>query len=174
MQTVTRLRLVAGAQLVTTLDWGLPAVTFVRQVSMILIRRLLLHARAARWASTLQRGRHYAATVRRDMRTKTVIRRRLVAGAQLGTFLQQGTQIVRSAQPVSMILTLILQLRARNAMQVSTLQRGRALAVTVQLDMQTRTVIRLLLARGAMLDFFLDRPSFLDFQTLAHAMTTCS
>ena len=82
-----------------------------------------------------------AATVRRDMRTKTVIRRRLVACAQLGTFLQQGTQIVRSAQPVSMILTLILQLRAWNAMQVSILQRGRSLAVTVQLDMQTRTVI---------------------------------
>ena len=51
-------------------------------------------------------------------------------------------------QQVNMIMTLILQLRARNAMQVSTLQRGRSLAVTVQLDMQTRTVIRLLLARG--------------------------
>ena len=96
MQTVIRLRLVAGAQLVTSLDWGLLAVAFARQVSMTLIRRLLLHAWAAHWASTLQRGRHYAATVRRDTRTKTVIRRRLAAGAQLGTFLQQGTQIVRS------------------------------------------------------------------------------
>ena len=52
-------------------------------------------------------------------------------------------------QQVSMIMTLILQLRAQTAVQANTRQQDRYHAVNVRQDMQTRTVIRRLHARCA-------------------------
>ena len=102
--------------------WALRAVTPVRQVSMILIRRLLLHARAARWASTLQRGRSLAVTVQLDMQTRTVILPLHVWPAVRVSMLQQAVQYVWIVRLVHMMTTRTLQLAALAALQAITLQ----------------------------------------------------
>ena len=95
----------------TTLQQDPRAVTSVEQVSMILTLILLLHARAAVRASTLQRGRHLAVTVRQDTVMKTVTQPRNVWPAvRVGMQLQEA-HYVATADLVVMITIQILRVR---------------------------------------------------------------
>ena len=97
-----------------------------------------MHRRPVRCAvrvSTLQLGPHHAWNVRQVDTMMTWTHPLRALAALLGTTLQQDLRPAISVPQVSMTLTQIRLLHAYVVQQANTLQRGRHLALIVQLGM---------------------------------------